>query len=498
MKKIIYLLLPLLPAFTDAQFVASPHQYTRHKDFSSINIKTFGATTGSRDNHTALRLALAAAVSLHKDIYVPKGVWITDSLLIPDHISIYGDGAGSVLRFKSGATNGKSFLTIGTDFYIHDMKIDGNSSNLSANISSNGVYSAHKSNLRISNVTIVNTSQHAVYCDSSDNITVKNYVVDSVGKAAFYTYNCSNILIEDADVRGWGVNGTTSAAITTYTHNANGVRNVFLNRVKTYNKFRNINFSYESGGTSHQIKNIKITYCYFYSHTKGGVGISIGADSLIVFRNKIICDSGWYGIESSGSVQTITDNVFVNAAIRLGTWLGRVSSKVTVKRNNILWTDSAAGLDHIIGVGGATNGSLSATTNATYTDYDISDNTLDLRLGKPGAAIVLGYYAGSRGIVKNFKVNNNKLFSRDYLPLVYFTGTNGSGNEISHNKGYGKNMLALRDNGTYSNTIFADNFMPGGNIRPGTITSTHFPNALFYNNRTDSAAQGYPKRKKIR
>lgn len=486
MKKIIYILLILSPAFINAQFIKSPDQYTRYQDLNSVDVSTLGATTTSSDNHAAFRLAILAAVSLNRSIYVPRGVWITDSLLIPNNITIYGDGDLSVLKFKSGATNGKDFLTIGTNFYIHDLKIDGNSSNLAANVSSSGIYSYHKSYLRIENVTIVNTSQHAFYCDSSDNIIVRNYIVDSVGQAAVRTYNCSNILLEDVDIRGWGVNSTVAAAITTYTHNLNGIRNVFLNRVKTFNKFRNVNFSYESGGISYQMKNVKITYCDFYSHTKGGVGISIGADSLTIFNNRIISDSSYYGIECSGSVQSITHNDLINTGIRLGTWLGMVSSNVKVKNNNILWTDSTTGLDHIIGVGGATNGSLSATTNATYEYYDISDNYLDLRLGKPGAAIVLGYYAGSRGLVKNFKVNSNRVFSRDYLPIVYFGGTNGSGNEVKSNRGYGKNDLALRDNGTYTNTIFADNFIPGGNIQPGTITNTYFPSAIFYNNRTDS------------
>lgn len=486
MKKIIYILLILLPAFINAQFIKSPDQYTRYQDLNSVDVSTLGATTTSSDNHAAFRLAILAAVSLNRSIYVPRGVWVTDSLLIPNNITIYGDGDLSVLKFKSGATNGKDFLTIGTNFYIHDLKIDGNSSNLAANVSSSGIYSYHKSYLRIENVTIVNTSQHAFYCDSSDNIIVRNYIVDSVGQAAVRTYNCSNILLEDVDIRGWGVNSTLAAAITTYTHNLNGVRNVFLNRVKTYNKFRNVNFSYESGGISYQMKNIKITYCDFYSPTKGGVGISIGADTLTIFKNRIRSDSSYYGIECSGSAQTITDNDLVNAGVRLGTFLDMTSSNVAFKNNNILWTDSSTGLDHIIGVGGATNGSLSPTTNATYQYYDISDNTLDLRIGKPGAAMVLGYYAGSRGLVKNFTVKNNKVFSRDYVPIVYLSGTNGSSNEIIGNKGYGKNDLALRDNGTYTNTIFANNVIPGGNMQPGTITSTYFPNALFYNNSTDS------------
>lgn len=487
MKKIIFILLILLPAFINAQFIKSPDQYTRYQDLNSVDVSTLGATTTSSDNHAAFRLAILAAVSLNRSIYIPRGVWVTDSLLIPNNITIYGDGDLSVLKFKSGATNGKDFLTIGTNFYIHDLKIDGNSSNLAANVSSSGIYSYHKSYLRIENVTIVNTSQHAFYCDSSDNIIVRNYIVDSVGQAAVRTYNCSNILLEDVDIRGWGVNSTVAAAITTYTHNLNGIRNVFLNRVKTFNKFKNVNFSYESGGITYQMKNVKITYCDFYSHTKGGVGISIGADSLTIFNNRIISDSSYYGIECSGSVQSITHNDLINTGIRLGTWLGMVSSNVKVKNNNILWTDSTTGLDHIIGVGGATAASGSPTTNATYEYYDISDNFLDLRLGKPGSAIVLGYYAGSRGLVKNFKVNNNRLFSRDYLPLVYFGGTNGSGNEISYNKGYGKNDLALRDNGTYTNTMFKENFMPGGNIQPGTITAAAFPNCVFLNNKTDSS-----------
>lgn len=487
MKKLLIILLFIIPniLFSQARKIDNVQPATLG-DFNSINITIFGATTVSADNHAAFRLAIIAAVSLNKSIYIPRGIWLTDSLLIPDNITVYGEGNSSVLKFKSGAINGKNFLTIGANFKIHDLKIDGNSSNLSANVSSSGIYSYHKSNLWIENVTIINTSQHAFYCDSSDNIIVKNYTVDSVGQAAVRTYNCSNILLEDVDIKGWGVNSTVAAAITTYTHNLNGIRNVFLNRVKTYNKFKNVNFSYESGGITYQMKNVKITYCDFYSPTKGGVGISIGADTLTIFNNRIASDSSYYGIECSGSVQTITHNDLINTGIRLGTWLGMVSSNVKVKNNNILWTDSTVGLDHIIGVGGATAASGSPTTNATYEHYDISDNFLDLRLGKPGSAIVLGYYAGSRGLVKNFKVNNNKVFSRDYLPIVYFGGTNGSGNEVKGNRGYGKNDLALRDNGTYTNTIFADNFIPGGNIQPGTITNTFFPSAIFYNNRTDS------------
>ena len=164
-----------------------------------ISVKNYGAIgDGVTDDTTAFQNALTHAGTRKAAVYVPgtaSSYVTTDTLVVPDGVTIYGDGYGSCIRIT---TVDKNVLRLGSDTVVRGLR-------LKVPVSVVGVYE----------------DQNAIYAESENNILVEGNLVELtsiyVGIAA---KTCRNVVIRNNIIYGgnWGggLSGSGSCDIAIY------------------------------------------------------------------------------------------------------------------------------------------------------------------------------------------------------------------------------------------------------------------------------------------
>ncbi len=159
----LFFLVTIMPSVTHAETL--------------VNVQSFGAVgNGIADDTTAIQTAINSAND--RTIFLPKGVYLVNSLTIPSNVKIVGEDA----TIKAIKNTSKLITITGSNIFISNLLIDGDNRVLS------GVFIKHGSeNVSLTNSTIQNISSTDstidVYPISSGirlEGTTKNITIDSV------------------------------------------------------------------------------------------------------------------------------------------------------------------------------------------------------------------------------------------------------------------------------------------------------------------------------
>jgi hypothetical protein len=164
-----------------------------------IIVKNYGAVgDGVTDDTTAFQNALTEAGTRRAAVYVPgtaTSYITTDTLVVPDGVTIYGDGYGSCIQI---ATVDKNVLRLGSDTVVRGLR-------LKVPVSVVGVYE----------------DQNAIYAESENNIVVEgNFVELTSIYVGVAVKTCRNVIIRNNIIYGgsWagGLSGSGSCDIVVY------------------------------------------------------------------------------------------------------------------------------------------------------------------------------------------------------------------------------------------------------------------------------------------
>lgn len=107
-------------------------------------------------------------------IYLAVGTFaVTQTLTIPDGVSLIGSGAGTILNITSNI--GTTFLTLGSNCMIKDLTIDVNGSGTVSAIA----VATEESNVLISGITIIDTNGAITLGTNTSNVRIINCIFDT-------------------------------------------------------------------------------------------------------------------------------------------------------------------------------------------------------------------------------------------------------------------------------------------------------------------------------
>jgi parallel beta-helix repeat protein len=399
-----------------------------------VSVKDFGAVgDGTTDDTAAIQAALTAVAATEGAIYIPTGQYLVSSSLIIGGVgvSVFGDGAGSVIKVNAPVT---VFSSI--DYGNHtfrDFTIDGSLAStvgFSAGrgailIQSTSIVETNVSSL-IENVRILEVKTSGIVSDYFSHVTAQNNYIYRSYEHSFYSaqYIINNIVIESGYGSGTShlsvkhqdmplgeiignsfinptnvciqVQGATGAYGTTITDNRfiTNTANFAIN-IASGTEIGTIENNYFvqsvaatainiGGGSKHSICGNK------FALVNGSVAIDIaGAYNLqnAIICNNVFADSGTGDVltlRNSSSNNLISNNTFINASIGI-VFQASTSSNIAISNifssvttpivdsgtNNIGSATTAAST----GVGSVKMGSANNANNAVWIPVKYANTT---------------------------------------------------------------------------------------------------------------------------
>lgn len=139
----------------------------------------FGVTAdGTTNDFAGLQAALNAAGTLGRGVYLPGGTSfcrITDELVVPDGVTVYGDGFASCIK---QVTREKNVFSMGSRTELRGLRIqgDGVTTGGLAFQKNNGVSIVGKTHVKILNCWIHGLEHNGIFADDSSNLTIQDNV----------------------------------------------------------------------------------------------------------------------------------------------------------------------------------------------------------------------------------------------------------------------------------------------------------------------------------
>jgi parallel beta-helix repeat protein len=391
----------------------------------TVSVKDFGAVgDGTTDDTAAIQAALTAVSSTGGAVHLTTGQYLVSSSLIIGGVgvSVFGDGAGSVIKVNLPVT-----VFYSVDYGNHtfrDFTIDGSLATTTGFVAGRGAILIQSTSIvetnvssLIENVRILEVKTSGIVTDYFSHVTAQNNYIYRAYEHSFYSaqYIINNIVIESGYASGTShlsvkhqdmrlgeiignsfvnptntciqVQGTTGAYGTTITDNRfiTNTSNFAIN-IASGTEIGTIENNYFvqsvaatainiGGGSKHSICGNK------FALFSGGVGIDIsGSYSL---QNSIICnnvfaDAGTGDVltlRNSSSNNLISNNTFSNAAIGI-VFQASTSGNIAVDNifSSVTTPISDSGTNNIgsaktnasTGVGSVKMGSANAANNAVW------------------------------------------------------------------------------------------------------------------------------------
>lgn len=392
-----------------------------------VNVLDYGAVgDGVADDTTAIQSAVNAAQATGQSVYLPAGTYLVTSvngagaINISAGIEMFGDGSGTIIKLKTGATGFVIYgynVSVFSGLYLHDFTVDGN------NVAT--------AQLDVGLIQILNASDFVL-----DNLTVKN------GTRAVAPAGINGIAI--ADTAGNVTSGTVqncvvencSKGLLNWTSNArNGLiqGNILRNAVGN---------GLAPGLQINGGQNVKVIGNSIYGNE--GSGILIGTDGAgNAPRFPVIIGNHIYG-NGTGSVE--------GSGIRLGRAFGSNFGRVIISNNHI-YENGVNVLDHGIVLNNDAN--VSVTGNYIYKnklgaislggavnafeDVLIEGNTFDSNNQANLSSVGIIYAIGN---VSEVKITGNKFVDRQLPSTMQYPIYTGPGTFtrwfVSNNTFYGQ------------------------------------------------------------
>ena len=381
------------------------------RDF--VSVKDFGAVgDGVADDTAAIQAAVNAAQITGQSVYLPAGTYLVTSvngsgaINISAGIEMFGDGAGTIIKLKSGATG---FVIYGynaavfSGLHLRDFVVDGNSV-ATAQLDAGLVQILNASDFILDNLTVKNGTRASApagingiaIADTASNITsgtIQNCVIENCSKGLLnWTSNARNGLIQGNILRNAVGNGL-----------APGLQ---------------IN-----GG-----QNVKVIGNSIYGNE--GSGVLIGTDgSGNAPRFPVIIGNHIYG-NGTGSLE--------GAGIKLVRGFGTVFGRVIIANNHI-YENGVNASDHGIVLADDANVSILGNyiyknkfgaiamggSVSTFQDVLIEGNTFDSNNQANNSSVGIIYAIGT---VSDVKITNNRFVDRQspstmHYPIYTSSGT---------------------------------------------------------------------------
>lgn len=389
----------------------------------AINVRWFGATgDGTTDDSDAVDAAVAFCLSSTRCLYIPAGTYLVSSsngggaINITTSVKIYGDGAKSILKLKTGSTGmviyAANNVTPIVDFTLRDFVVDGNSV-ATAQLDAGLIQLAGVQHFLIDNLHVKNGTRASApagingiaIANSGVGITsgtVSNCLVENCSKALInWTTNGKDCLIIGNVCRGGTGNGLTPGIQVNEGFNGKIIGNE----------------CYQNQGSGILVSTSDYTIIAnnnIYSNGQGsseGYGIrvsSVGATDRLIITGNHIHENG-VNVNSQGIIVTDGNDILIT--------------------DNYIYKNSFGA----ISLGGSTN---------TVTNVVISNNIFEDNNTANNSSVGI---INAQGTISNVNINNNRFLDTNgtskmhypiYTPAGTYSGWLIFGNEIINQKNF--------------------------------------------------------------
>ena len=419
---------------------------------TAAQIADVQANTASVDVSAAITSALAAATG--EALYFPAGTYLVGTSITIDstrnNTRIYGDGAGSVLKLGSGATDAILQIRQASNIEVEYLKFDGDGAFRTHTNSRCVRVDRAATNIKFNNVWFYNGYSDNVACFYTSTFGPVNTVNFTDCKFDTTVQTTSHNLrlwrTENITVQGCYFTNWVDDAIQVNFGSPPQVSVIgglvvdscyFQNTVADLFAIEMIAGDISNDDHFYRIKNVVISNNIFDANNKatlGASGISGWADNVSIIGNTWRrSDSGTWrqGIEAAGNYWTISSNVLDDSNIVVSAYNDTASNPVS--GYGYVVTGNSVTVN-----GGSEKYAVRAGGSGRFDGLIISNNRVSLfgLTGPNSGAMILGTY-GATGIVKNAKITNN-LLSHDTVVAavngIQFSGLVGSENiDISQN-----------------------------------------------------------------
>jgi hypothetical protein len=416
---------------------------------TAAQIADVQANTASVNVSAAIVSALAAATG--EALYFPAGTYLVGTSITIDstrnNTRIYGDGAGSVLKLGSGATDAILQIRQASNIEVEYLKFDGDGAFRTHANSTCVRIDRAATNIKFNNVWFYNGYEANVACFYTSTFGPVNTVnftdckFDTTVKAISFNlrlWNTENITIQGCYFTNWVYDAIQVNFFSPAVLGGLVVDSCYFQNVAS-DLFAIEMVAGDISNDDHfyRIKNVVISNNIFDANNKatlGASGISGWGDNVSITGNTWRrSDSGTWrqGIEAAGNYWTISSNVLDDSAIVVSAANDTASNPVS--GYGYVVTGNSVTVN-----GGSTKYAIYAGGSGRFDGLIISNNRVSLfgLTGPNSGAMILGTY-GATGIVKNAKITNN-LLSHDTVVAavdgIQFSGLVGSENiDISQN-----------------------------------------------------------------
>jgi len=157
----------------------------------AINVKDYGAKgDGVTVDTQAFKDAIAVAKTKGKMLYIPTGVYWTDSLTIPSGMTIQGDGiTKTILKLVANSTDALLVITEQNDVTLRGFTVDGNSQNHVAG--STIIFWKSRRNM-VDNIKVVNSATIGLNMSNVTDSRIQNSHFDGTTENCVVSFSNDN------------------------------------------------------------------------------------------------------------------------------------------------------------------------------------------------------------------------------------------------------------------------------------------------------------------
>lgn len=301
---------PAAGTVTDLSVASGSRLYNRINDW--VDVKDYGATgNGVSDDTAAIVLAVNKQAAVGGGmVYFPPGTYLVSApISLPGNVSIWGNGAGSIIRAKIAINS--IFSITGSTVSIRDVLLDGNSYLASAAISNTGQSYSVVEGCVIQNCGNGYTHADAGASGPSQSPIVRGNLLINNTTGITFSGGCINMIISQNYI--YGGTGVIMNQTTTHCEGLYMSQNTVM--PSTLNGSPGIGLVINAG-LEFEITNNVIDQCYLNAVTLAGTSSSVSSNYMKFLDN-------WFGFQTSpaaGGVGVLVEGNVANAIFKGNTF----------------------------------------------------------------------------------------------------------------------------------------------------------------------------------
>jgi parallel beta-helix repeat protein len=271
-----------------------------------VSILHFEATTVSADNTTEIQAAIDSGFP---EIYVPDGVFISDTLAGESSVRLYGPGT---IKRKASTTGFLLAFTGKNGFIVEGITLDANKAGAAGAsfclVAQTGCY-----NFKFRDVTVINSVSHGISArDNADEANesasfIEGCTVDASDGCGIEIQNCDNVNVLANRVSNSGRHGILVYGVTVGASN----RVTVHGNIVTNSGASGIIAPYIIYTTTYGVKNIKVTDNTVTGSGENGIGVqsnggvvqgnTSGGNGSLISHQGILINSNYVSVQGNVS-----------------------------------------------------------------------------------------------------------------------------------------------------------------------------------------------------